>query len=320
MRAEDHAHAGGRALVEDLGHGGDPDGVEAGEGLVEDQELRVVDQRRGELHALLVAVGEVLQLGLGAIREPEPLQPGTAAGACVAPAEPVVLAEVRELLCHSHPGIQAALLGHVAEAQARLRIDGGAVPAHVAAIRGGQAEHAAHRGRLAGPVRAQEADQPTTAGRERGVVERRDGPVALREPPDLEHVTPGWHRPEPGLDRSNSTPAGPAGRTIGPSQGGARMTTPDPIPGPDAAPDDATSAYDAEAAPLPPAGPMPSAPPSAPASAPQGAPATAAAAPRRRSRSRRRCSPGLERHGRPPARSRAGSRRPRRASSPAWSS
>ena len=29
VRAEDHAHAGGRALVEDLGHGGDPDGVEA---------------------------------------------------------------------------------------------------------------------------------------------------------------------------------------------------------------------------------------------------------------------------------------------------
>lgn len=54
------------------------------------------------------------------------------------------------------------------------------------------------------------------------------------------------------------------------------MTTPDPIPGPDAVPDDATSAYDAEAAPLPPAGPMPSPPPSAPGSALQGAPATAA--------------------------------------------
>ena len=162
--AEHDAHAGGRALAEHLGHGGDPERVEAGEGLVEHQELRVVDQRRGELDALLVAVGQVLELGLGAIREPEPLQPGTAAGACVAPAEPVVLAEVGELLCHAHPGVQATLLGHVAEAQARLRIDGGAVPAHVAAVRRGQAEHAAHHRRLAGPVRAQEADEVDHGG------------------------------------------------------------------------------------------------------------------------------------------------------------
>ena len=46
------------------------------------------------------------------------------------------------------------------------------------------------------------------------------------------------------------------------------MTTPDPVPRSDPAPDDATSAYDAEAAPWPPADPMPSGPPSAPVAAP----------------------------------------------------
>ena len=209
------------------------------------------------------------------------------------PLRPVVLAEVRELLRHAHPRVQAALLGHVAEAQARLRVDGCAVPADVARVRRGQAEDAAHGGGLAGAVGAEEADQPSAARRERGVVERRDGPVALGEAPDLEHVPPGWHRPRPGLDRPNSTPAGPSGRTIGRSQGEGPMTTPDPVPGAEPTPDDATSAYDPEAAPWPPAGPAPSAAPSAPA---------------RLERAAGRRAAGLERAARPPRR-RPGTRR-----------
>ncbi len=50
------------------------------------------------------------------------------------------------------------------------------------------------------------------------------------------------------------------------------MTTPDLVPGSDPVPDDATSAYDPEAAPWPPAAPMPSAAPSAALSAPPGEP------------------------------------------------
>jgi hypothetical protein len=70
------------------------------------------------------------------------------------------------------------------------------------------------------------------------------------------------------------------------------MTTPDPAPGPgpapgrdpvpgtDPIPDDATSAYEIEDAPWPPAAPMPGEPPAAPASAPFAAPPSAAPAAR----------------------------------------
>jgi hypothetical protein len=59
------------------------------------------------------------------------------------------------------------------------------------------------------------------------------------------------------------------------------MTTPDPAPGPNPVPgtgpvpDDATSAYDLEDEPWPPAAPMPGEPPSAPASAPLASPPVA---------------------------------------------
>ena len=52
-----------------------PIGSRPRERLVEDEQLRVVDERRRELDALLVAVGEVLELGLRPVPEAEALQP-----------------------------------------------------------------------------------------------------------------------------------------------------------------------------------------------------------------------------------------------------
>ena len=146
-----------------------------------------MDEGGGELDPLLVAVRQLLELRLLAIGEAEPFQPppGRRIGRLARHA--VLLAEVAELLADAHPRVQAALLGHVPEAQPRDAVDRTAGPAHLAAIGPGQPEDAAHRGRLAGAVRSEEADDAAGPGRERGAVERDDVPVALGEVDDLEH-------------------------------------------------------------------------------------------------------------------------------------
>jgi hypothetical protein len=75
MAREDDADTGGSPLAKDLGHRRDPDRVEPGERLVEDEQLRIVDERGTELDALLVAVRQLLQLCLRPIGEPEALEP-----------------------------------------------------------------------------------------------------------------------------------------------------------------------------------------------------------------------------------------------------
>jgi len=65
---EQHADAGRGAFADDVGHRRDADRIEAGERLVENEQFRVVGQSGGQLDALLVAVGELLKLRLGARR------------------------------------------------------------------------------------------------------------------------------------------------------------------------------------------------------------------------------------------------------------
>ena len=80
VAAEDDPDAGIRALAKDLGHGRHAQRVEPREGLVEDQQLRLVDQCGRELDALLVAVREVLQLAPGPVGEAETFQPAVRGG------------------------------------------------------------------------------------------------------------------------------------------------------------------------------------------------------------------------------------------------
>jgi hypothetical protein len=81
--------------------------------------------------------------------------------------------------------IQAALLRHVAEAQAGLAIDRRALPAHLATIRLDEPEDAPHRRRLARTVRAQQPHHPARAHRQAAAVERHELAVALAEPDNL---------------------------------------------------------------------------------------------------------------------------------------
>ena len=165
--------------------------VEPGERLVEDEQLRLVQQRGRELRALLVAVRELLDLRIGAIGEAEPLEPVRRRRARRARAQPVQTAEVGELLADRHPRIEAALLRHVAEPQPLGQPDRPPVPEHLAGVQLDEPEDRAHRRRLPGAVRPEEAEHPPAPDRERAVIERLHRAEPLANAFKTQH---GWSR------------------------------------------------------------------------------------------------------------------------------
>ena len=74
MRGEQHRGAGCRALLQDAGDDVDREGVQARERLVEDEHLRVVHQRGGDLRALLIAERQRLDVVAQALAESESLE------------------------------------------------------------------------------------------------------------------------------------------------------------------------------------------------------------------------------------------------------
>ena len=69
------------------------------------------------------------------------------------------LGEVAQLAVGAHLRVEAALLGHVAEAALLLSARPDALPADLAGVRFEDAEPDPHGGRLAGPVGAYEAQR-----------------------------------------------------------------------------------------------------------------------------------------------------------------
>ncbi len=184
MAGEDDRHAGRGTLVQDLAHRIDRLGVESRERLVEHQHQRLEHEGGGQLHALLVAVAQALDLVPGAIFQAEPVEPvgrgrgrGFGKGA-------VQLREVRQLLARAHLRIEPALLRHVADASPGLEIDGRAAPQHAPAVRDEHAEDDPHGGGLAGAVAADETEHLAGADLEAQAVHRQQRAVALGDAVD----------------------------------------------------------------------------------------------------------------------------------------
>ena len=182
---EDDGDAGTRALGEHLGHDVGADRVQAGERLVEDQDRRVVDERGGELDALLIAQRQLLDVLRRALGDAEAVDP--AGGGRVGIVAAVQGREVAKQAVDAHLRIQAALLGHVAERPLHLAGDRLAAPAHVAGVGLQHAERDPHRRRLAGTVGADEADDLALGDVERQAVERDRLSVASRHVAQLQH-------------------------------------------------------------------------------------------------------------------------------------
>ncbi len=171
VTGEEDAAAGRGLLGQHAGDGVDPRWVQPGQRLVEEEELGPVDQGRGQLDALLVAVGQRLDLDGDLVRHPQAVQPGACGLAGVDAAQTVQLAQILELLPDEHPGVQAALFGHVAEPAAVRLPDRMAAPPDLAGVEVGEAEDGPHGGGLAGPVRPEEADDLPGGHREGETVE-----------------------------------------------------------------------------------------------------------------------------------------------------
>ena len=95
--------------------------------------------------------------------------------------------EVAQVAIDAHLRIQAALLGHVAEQALVLAGDRRAAPEHLAGVGLEHAEGDPHRGRLAGAVGPDEADDVARGDGERQVVERDGLAVAARQVAKFEH-------------------------------------------------------------------------------------------------------------------------------------
>ena len=179
VAGEEDCRAASRLAPQHLGERVHGDRVEPGERLVEHEQVRLVQERNGELGALLVAVRELVEPGVGAVGETEPLEPPRCRSTCRAVIQPVQTPEVRELLANPHARVEAALLRHVTEAQPFGRPDRLPVPEHLPRIELDESEDRSHRRRLPSAVRAEEAEHPPAADGERAVVERLHGPEPL---------------------------------------------------------------------------------------------------------------------------------------------
>src|SRR5215218_8555649 len=102
--------------------------------------------------------------------------------------EPVQAGEVLELVPDPHLGVEAALLGHVAEAAAGLGVDRSATPADLAPVGLQHPQHDPHGGGLAGTVGSHEPEHLAFPHGEREVVQRDDVTVAAAQPLQLEHL------------------------------------------------------------------------------------------------------------------------------------
>ena len=148
--------------------------VETAERLVEDEQLRLVQNGRHELDLLLHPLGEVLDLAFAPGREPQPVEPLERALPPEGPRDTADLREEHEQLEHPHLAIDTALLREIAHPAARL-VDGVAPEQLNPPLVGDQdAHHHADRGGLPRSVRA---EQPVDAPRRNLEIETVHGGV-----------------------------------------------------------------------------------------------------------------------------------------------
>ena len=212
MAGEEDGGSARRFPTEDLRERLHRHRVETGEGLVEDEELGLVEERSRELRALLVAVRKRLDLLGRAVGEVEPLEPRHGCGARGTRFDPVQAGEVGELLADGHTRIEAALLGHVAEALALPESDRPHVPKHLSSSSSTRPKTARMAVVLPAPFGPKTEHAPTLDG-ERAAGERLHLPEPLRDVDDAEHRLPGVAATRAGSTHAATSPGQSSGRT-----------------------------------------------------------------------------------------------------------
>ena len=159
MAAEEQRGAALDPLDEDLLEDVDGERVEPGERLVEHEQVGVVDEGQGQLDPLLVAGGQVLDVGVAPVGEVDPLQPAVGGPLGLVPVQPGQPGVVDDVLADPHLRVHPPLGRHVADVAAHGVVDGRAVPGDRAAVEADEAEDGSHRRGLPRAVRPEEAEQ-----------------------------------------------------------------------------------------------------------------------------------------------------------------
>ena len=187
VAGEQHRNALGGACLQNLGYRVDRDRVKTRERLIEDQHLGVVHQRRGDLHALLVAERECLDLVAQSRTQVELFEEGGGLLGGIALGVAVKASNVGDLVKHLHLWVEATLFRHVAEVTALGRLQWLTVHSDVAAIGSEHAQDDAHGRGLACTVATDKAGETVVSDGERHVVEHLPGSVVLGDPTELQH-------------------------------------------------------------------------------------------------------------------------------------
>ena len=170
MRREDHEAAGAAHVAQQIL---DEDGiqrVEPGEGLVEDEDVGIVQERARDLHLLLHPFRELVDAAPGGLRQADPIEPLLGAGPGRPAGEPLEHAEVDQDLPHLLLAVEAALLGQVADPVAVGALERPAVQKDFSCVRDEDAHEESEKGGLPRPVGPEEPEDFAPAHLERDVV------------------------------------------------------------------------------------------------------------------------------------------------------
>ncbi len=183
-----------RVLRDDVGQEAHGERVEAGEGLVQHEQVGRVHHRRRQLHALRHAPRQRRDLVALALGEVELLEQGARASAALVAVEPVEARDPHEEVEHAHVAVEAALLRHVAPHATVVVGDRAVAPRQGAGVGCEHAEQDAHQRGLPGPVGTEEPDDPP--GRDVEVDRVEHGAVAesLRDATRRQLCLHGWPR------------------------------------------------------------------------------------------------------------------------------
>ena len=172
--------------------------VQSGFGLVQHDDIGIVHQGHGQVEPALHPAGERAGQLVAFVGQPQVVEQLFAPPAGVAPAHAVHLAHELQLFDAGQPFPQHDILRAHADARTRRRsavVNGQAAHHHAPRIRLQQATHHADGGRLAGPVRPEEAEHLTLVDVQRQVVHRDECAVAFGQALGLKddvgfHVAP----------------------------------------------------------------------------------------------------------------------------------
>ena len=155
------------------------DRIEAGEGLVEHDEIGAMHDGGEQLHLLRHALGQGLDPGSAMGAETVRGEQRVGALTPFGPRQPAQCAHVGDRLARGHRRIEAALLGQVADAVGDLQRVGVAEQAPLAAVGFEDAEEQAQRRSLARAILTEEAEDRTFRHDEIDTVDGRTIPEAL---------------------------------------------------------------------------------------------------------------------------------------------